>query len=51
VLDEDLRILDRLSEPEPELELDLAAQPHTKADRPTVELRRLLHDLITAVEI
>jgi phenylpropionate dioxygenase-like ring-hydroxylating dioxygenase large terminal subunit len=44
VLDEDLRILDHL--PEPELELELTAQPHTKADRPTVELRRLLRDLI-----
>ena len=44
VLAEDLRILEHL--PDRDLPLHLPAQAHTRADRITVELRRLLRDLV-----
>ena len=46
VLAEDLRVIERL--PDTSLAVDPAAQLHTRADRLTVEFRRLLRDLITS---
>ena len=45
VMAEDLRVLERL--PDTALALDATAQLHTRADRLTVEFRRLLRDLVT----
>jgi phenylpropionate dioxygenase-like ring-hydroxylating dioxygenase large terminal subunit len=46
VLAEDLRVLDHL--PSDTLALDPTAQIHTRADRLTLEFRRLLRELLTA---
>jgi hypothetical protein len=46
VLEEDLSMLGLLDEPE--LPLDLRAELHTKADRATVELRRMLTEFCLA---
>ena len=48
VLDEDLRILEHL--PDQALDLDPTAQAHTRADRITVELRRLLREVVAGDE-
>jgi hypothetical protein len=48
VLREDLRIQESFFELA--LPLDPTAEVHTRADRTTLELRRVLSDLITAVE-
>lgn len=44
VLREDLRIIEKL--PDPSLPLDATGQVHTRADRSTVEFRRLLRELV-----
>lgn len=44
VLREDLRIIEKL--PDPSLPLEPTGQVHTRADRSTVELRRLLRELV-----
>lgn len=46
VLEEDLAVVELIAEPA--LPLDLRAEQHTKADRASVELRRLLADLVAA---
>jgi hypothetical protein len=48
VLHEDLRIQESFHELA--LPLALTAEVHTRADRTTLELRRLLSDLVTTVE-
>ncbi|HEY8526365.1 MAG TPA: aromatic ring-hydroxylating dioxygenase subunit alpha [Acidimicrobiales bacterium] len=45
ILDEDRRILEQL--PGTAVPLELTAEHHTKADRVTVEMRRVLADLVT----
>lgn len=51
VLDEDLRILERMADPR--LALDLRRELHTRADRASVEYRRLVSDhlLVAAGEV
>ena len=44
VLREDLRVIEKL--PDPSLPLEATGQVHTRADRSTVELRRLLRELV-----
>lgn len=46
ILEEDITMLDRIADPR--LPLDLRAEQHTKADRASVELRRVLADLAGA---
>lgn len=48
VLDEDLSILELMAQPQ--LELSLHTELHTRADRASVEYRRLLSDLLAAAE-
>jgi vanillate O-demethylase monooxygenase subunit len=46
VVEEDLTLQERYRDKR--LPLDLTTEVHLKADRMTVELRRILHDLVTA---
>jgi vanillate O-demethylase monooxygenase subunit len=46
VLDEDIALQETFEDLS--LPLDLTAEVHTRADKTTVELRRVLHDLVTA---
>jgi hypothetical protein len=49
VLDEDLSVLELMAQPQ--LELSLHAELHTRADRASVEYRRLLSDLLAAADL